>query len=355
MLKLLILAPVIQVIIFGYVATTDITHVKTLVCDEDNSALSRDLAGRFAHTEYFDLAALTRRPDEIQRAFSNNRVQLAVRIPPRFGRDIAAGKQAPVQIIVDGSDPNMASIAMNRSTAIVRAYSARAFARRLVRMKNTIGDLPSVSLEERVWYNPELKSAHTMVPGVIGLILMLVTLVVTSVSLVREKESGNIEQLIVTPIRPCQIIAGKVLPYIVVGLVDVVIITLMSIAVFGLAFRGNFFLLIGLSLFMILANLGVGIFVSTVSSTQQQAMLSDIFYFLPNMLLSGFIFPIKNMPEALQWLTYLIPLRYYMVIIRGIFLKGLTFAELLPQIAALAFFSFVIFSLAIGRFKKKLS
>ncbi|MHB9155729.1 MAG: ABC transporter permease [Endomicrobiales bacterium] len=352
---LLLIAPLAQVVIFGFVATTDIVHVETMICDEDGSARSRRLADKFSHTEYFDVVSFTREPSDIQPAFNRNKARLAVRVGKGFSRDIKKGGQVPVQLIVDGSNSNMAAIVLNYSGIMVRDYSREVFETRMEQMKKTLGDLPSVNMEERVWYNPELKSANTMVPGVIGLILMLITLVVTSISLVREKESGNIEQLIVTPIKPYQIIIGKILPYILLALVNVVLITVLSMLVFDLSFQGSFLLLLTLSLFMIVANLGVGIFVSTVSSTQQQAMLSDIFFYLPNMLLSGFIFPIKNMPEFFQWLTYLIPLRYYMVIIRGIFLKGLTFTELYPQVAALALFSVAVFTLAIIRFKKKLS
>ena len=193
-----------------------------------------------------------------------------------------------------------------------------------------------------------------MVPGVIGLILMVVTLIITSLAIVREKENGNIEQMIVTPVKQREIIMGKIIPYIIIGLIDIIIITLVSLLIFNISFKGSFLLLIILSLFMIFTNLGIGIFISTISETQQQAMLTAIFFILPNILLSGFIFPIKNMPVILQYFTYLIPMRYYMVIIRGIFLKGNTFYELLPQTFALFLFGMVIFTFATWKFKKTL-
>lgn len=355
LIGLLFVAPLFQVIIFGYVATTDIKNVKTLICDEDNSALSRALSQKFANSEYFSITRFARSPDAIQRSFSANQVRLAVRIPVDFSSNIKKGRKARVQVIVDGSDSNMALVTMNRAIVMVMNFTEYAYAEKLAMMKNLAGELPSVAMEERIWFNPELKSANTMIPGVIGLILMIITLVVTSVSLVREKESGNIEQIVVTPIKPFQIIAGKILPYIFVALIDIVTIVVASLLIFNISFQGSFFLLVFLSLFMILTNLGIGIFISTISSTQQQTILTDFFFLFPNMLLSGFIFPIKNMPEPIQWLTYFVPLRYYMEIIRGVFLKDLSFRELLPQTLALAGFSVVIFTLSVLLFRKKLS
>jgi ABC-2 type transport system permease protein len=215
-----------------------------------------------------------------------------------------------------------------------------------------MGSMPGISLQERVWYNPELKSANVMVPGVIGLILAIVTLVIMSISIVREKEAGNIEQMVVSPITAGQIIAGKVIPYVILGLVDIIVVVITCGLIFKTPFEGSFTLLLSLSFFMILVNLGIGIFISTISKTQQQAMFTAIFFMLPNILLSGFLFPIKNMPLVLQWLTYIIPMRYYMVIIKGIFLKGLGFFELLPQTLALLAYGAVVFTMAIMRFRK---
>ena len=226
------------------------------------------------------------------------------------------------------------------------------FEKQFAVVKNLIGPTPGISLQERVWYNPELKSANVMVPGVIGLILAIITLVIMSVSIVREKEAGNIEQMAVTPIRPSQIIAGKIIPYIILGLVDITLVVVTCGIIFQTPFEGSFILLLALSFFMILVNLGIGLFISTISATQQQAMFSSIFFMMPNILLSGFLFPIKNMPLVLQWLTYFIPMRYYIVIIRGIFLKNLGFFELLPQTLALFVYGIIIFTLAVMQFRK---
>jgi len=355
LIKILLIAPIMQVILFGFVATIDVKHTKLLVCDEDGSALSRGLVSRFSNTEYFKIVSYVQDPGKIQDAFNHNRVKMALRIPGGFSSKIKKGKKTEVQLIIDGSDPNMTAIALNRGAAIIRNYSEYTMEKKMAILKKIIGDLPSLEVEERVWYNPELKSVNTMVPGVIALIIEVVTLIVTAVSLVREKESGNMEQLLVSPISPFQIIIGKILPYVIIAFLDIVLITVLSIVVFDISFTGSFTLLLALSLFMILANLGFGIFISTVSLTQQQAMVSAIFLTLPSVLLSGFIFPIKNMPLVIQWLTYLIPMRYYVVIVRGIFLKGLNFMELLPQTLALLVFGIIILTLSIMLFKKKLA
>lgn len=351
-IRFLIIAPVIQVIIFGYVATTDIKNVKTLICDEDVTAESRRLIDKFKNSEYFNLLYKTPDQKEIERKFRENKIVIAIRIPAGFSEKIKEGKRAKVQVIVDGSDSNMSLISLNRAIMIINGFSNDVFAERVDFMKKSIGSFPSVDLRERIWYNPELKSANTMVPGVVALILVVVTLVVTSLAIVREKETGNIEQILVTPVTPAEIIAGKIIPYILIALVDIVLIVGISMAVFRIPFEGSFVLFLSLSFFMILTNLGIGIYVSTVSETQQQAMLTAVFFILPNILLSGFLFPIKNMPEILQVLTFLIPMRYYMVIVRGVFLKGLGFAELLPETLALFVFGVIIFTLAIKQFRK---
>lgn len=351
----LIIVPLIQVIIFGYVATTDIKNVETLICDQDNSPFSRTLTNIFINSEYFNVILYTKDPSSIQKNITNNKVRIALYIPHNFSNSIKKGESTSMQIIMDGTNSNMASLTINRAISLINNFSNDIFKKDFIQIKRLIGNIPEINIQERILYNQELKSSYSMLPGVIGLLLMIVTMAVTSISLVREKESGNIEQLIVTPVKPYQIIAGKILPYIFIAIIDIMLITILSLIVFDLTIKGSFTLLITLSLFMIFANLGIGIFISTITSTQRQAILADIFFFFPNMLLSGFLFPIKNMPTILQWITYLVPLKYYMIIIRGIFLKGLTFIELFPPIFSLFIFSVLIFSLSILRFKKKLS
>ncbi len=352
LLRVLIIAPVIQMIIFGYVATTDIKNVKTLICDGDNTEISRKLADKFTHSEYFRVVEIATEQKMIDEALKSGKARLAVNIPKGLSVSVKKNLPSKIQVISDGSDSNSSTVSMNRASMIIQAYSDEIFFKKMETIKKQIGGLPSLSMKERVWYNPELKSANVMVPGVIGLILMIVTMIVTAVSIVREKENGNYEQMTVTPVKPSEIILGKIVPYVAIALVEIILISGLSLLVFGISFKGNFFLLMFLSLFMIVANLGLGIYISTVSSTQQQAMLTSMFFIVPSMLLSGFLFPIKNMPEILQFITYIIPLRYYMVIIRGIFLKGLNFTELLPETLALLAFAVIIFTMAIKQFRK---
>jgi ABC-2 type transport system permease protein len=355
MIKMLIVAPIIQMIIFGYVATTDIKHVSTAICIEKPSAQARGLADKFINSEYFNVKYEVNNPEEIDEILGKSKALIAIRIPAEFDTLIKKGKPVKVQVIIDGSDSNASLISMNRASSIIQGFSADVFAEKMEMMKPLIGNLPEIKLEERVWYNPELKSAQTMVPGVMGMILMIITIIITAVSIVREKENGNIEQLVVTPIKPIEIIAGKTIPYIIFALADIVLITALCLLIFNISLEGSFVLLLSLSMFMIFANLGLGILISTVSSTQQQAMLTSMFFIVPNILLSGFIFPINNMPAALQFIAYGLPLTHYNVILKGIFLKDLGFMELLPQTMALIAFGAVIFAVAIKQFRKTVS
>jgi ABC-2 type transport system permease protein len=354
-IRMLIAAPIIQMIIFGYVATTDIKHVPAAICIEKPSAQARGLEEKFTNSEYFNVKYVINNPEEIDEVLGKSRALIAIRIPADFDTLIKKGKAAKVQLIVDGSDSNASLISMNRASSIIQGFSANVFTEKMEIMKPIIGALPEIKLEERVWYNPELKSANTMVPGVMGMILMIITIIITAVSIVREKENGNIEQLVVTPIKPMEIIAGKTVPYILISIVDILLITAMCLLVFKISLQGSFMLLLSLSIFMIFANLGLGILISTVSSTQQQAMLTSMFFIVPNILLSGFIFPINNMPAALQFISYLLPLTHYNVILKGIFLKDLGFMELLPQTLTLLVFGLIIFAAAIKQFKKTVS
>lgn len=352
LIALLIVAPIIQVIVFGYVATTDIKNVKIVICDKDKSSESRNFIDKFTATDDFKIIGCVLNENEIDGLIMQNKAVIGINIPTDFSTNIKKGKKVQVQIILDGSNSNMSVISLSRAIMIINAFSEDVFSQKMEIIKKKIGGVPEIVIQERMWYNPELKSANTMVPGVVGLILTIVTLAITAVAIVREKESGNIEQVVVTPIKPAEIIAGKIIPYIIISIIDIIIITLASILVFKINFEGSFTLLIALSLFFIFANLGLGIFVSTISTTQQQALFSALFFAVPSILLSGFLFPIKNMPEILQILTYFIPMRYFMIILRGIFLKGLSFVELLPQTFALLIFGIIIFSLAIKQFRK---
>lgn len=355
MFPILIIAPLIQMFVFGYVATTEVKHIALMIVDRSHTPYSRLLISKFSHTEYFDLKTISSDRNDIKTALTKGDVKAILSIPEDFEDRIKRNEPTKLQFIVDGSNSNIGGVALNYSSIIIYEFSKEVFQDRMREFGNLVGHIPDINIEERVWFNPELKSADTMIPGVVGLILMIVTMLIASLALVKEKEYGNIEQLVVTPIKPYELLIGKILPYIIIGLADVVFITIMGLLVFHVPFKGNFLLLLGLSLLAIFVNLGVGIFISTISATQQQAMVSAMFFMFPNMLLSGFIFPIKNMPQVLQYLTYIMPLRYYITILRGIFLKGLTFTELLPQALALFIYAILIFTLAIKKFRKTIA
>lgn len=352
MLPLLILAPILQMLVFGDVATTEIKHIPIMVIDRSLSLYSRLLISKFSNVEYFDLKSVSNDRNDIKTALTKGDVKCVLSIPEDFEEKIKKGEKTSLQFITDGSNSNTGSAAINYGSIIIYNFSKEIFGDKMRQFGNIVGHIPDISIEERIWFNPELKSTDTMIPGVIGLILIIVTMVIASLSLVKEKEYGNIEQLIVTPIKPYELLLGKIIPYIIIGLIDVVFITIAGVLIFNVPFRGNLLLLLVLSLLAIFVNLGVGTFISTISATQQQAMISAMFFMLPNMLLSGFIFPIKNMPVIIQYITYIMPLRYYITILRGIFLKGLTFMELLPEVTALFIYAFVVSVLALKKFKK---
>jgi ABC-2 type transport system permease protein len=354
MLRILFASPVFQLFVFGYAVSTDIRHVATALFDQDRSVQSRELAERFVRSGYFDIVARPAAPREIDDLLDAGRVQVALVIPRGFAEDLAADRTARVQLLVDGSDSMTAAMISGYAGGVAGEYSSRVAAERLERLRARVQRVPAVEERTRVWYNPELKSVRFMVPGVLSMILFLVTMLMTSLAIVKEREIGTLEQLVVTPITPGELIAGKTLPYIGIGFVEILLVLALSTFWFRIPIAGSVPLLFALSLVFILTSLGLGLFISTISHTQQQAMMSTFFFMLPSILLSGFIFPIANMPLAIQWLTHVIPLRYYLVIVRGIFLKGNGFAVLWPQVAVLALFGAAILGLSALRFKKRL-
>jgi len=354
MLRVVIISPIMQLFIFGYAVTTDVRHVATALHDEDRSARSREFAEEFFRSGYFEPRGAIGAPREADALLDAGEVQLVLRIPRGFAADFDANRTARVQLLLDGSDSMTAAIIAGYAGSIVRAYGGRVAAERLERMRARVGPLPGVEPRLRVWYNPELRSVNYMVPGVLSMILFLVTMLLTALGIVKEREIGTLEQLVVTPIRPRELILGKTLPYVAVGFADMLLILAVAVLWFRVPVAGSVALLFALALLFIVSSLGLGLLASTVSHTQQQAMMVTFFVMLPSIILSGFIFPIENMPAAVRPLTYLIPLRYFLVIVRGIFLKGNGLAELWPQVAALAAFAAVVLNLAVLRFHKRL-
>jgi ABC-2 type transport system permease protein len=344
--------PVIQTLVFGYAVTMDVRHVRLVVIDRDNTPASRALAARFTGSDYFDVVSHTESENEARAIIDRADAAAVLQMNAGFEANLAAGRPAPVQLIVDGSDSNTARLVLNYSSAIASAYNNELVLEAALRRTGRMLSAGSVDLRTRAWFNQNLESRNYFVPGVMALLVMLVSLMLTGMAIVREKEAGTIEQIMVTPIRPLEFILGKFAPFIVIGFVDVALVTLIGIYWFEIPIRGSFWLLLLGATCFLLTTLGIGLFISTVSSTQQQAMMTTFFFFFPAMLLSGFIYPIANMPELVQWLTYLDPLRYFLVIIRGVFLKGVGFEILWPQIAALLALGLVVMALAIARFRK---
>jgi ABC-2 type transport system permease protein len=353
--------PVLQLVVLGYAVTTDVTHVRTAVADFDGTAQSRELVRRFQSSGYFDVVHRVGAARALAALLDTGQVKAALQIDPGFATDLARGRRAVVQVLVDGTDSNTAGVVADYANRII-AEANRDLARPWpASPSGTLGLLVNgravpvpVTLATRAWYNPELESRNFYVPGIIAILLMLTSLLITSMSIVREREIGTMEQLLVTPIRPAELILGKTIPCALIGFFDVALITTLAVAWFEVPVRGSLPLLFLASGLYLASAIGVGLFISTVSRTQQQALMSTFFFFQPAMLLSGFVFPIANMPAVVQLATYVNPLRYYLVVIRGIFLKGNGIARLAPELAALAVLGAVILTMSALRFKKRL-
>ncbi|MBI5603734.1 MAG: ABC transporter permease [Deltaproteobacteria bacterium] len=344
--------PIFQMVLFGYAVTTDVRHVATGIYDLDNSVASREVIARFVHSGYFDVEAWVSREEEVRNLVDHGRVQALIRLNKGFEEDLKAGRKGVIQLIVDGTDSNTAAIVLNYSNKIMAQYSQEVLVQRFLRQGGLNQKLNLVELESRAWFNENLESRNFYVPGVIALLVMLITLLLTSMAVVREKEIGTMEQIMVTPITPKEFILGKTLPFALISLIDVILITLVAVFWFEVPIRGSLGLLLLATILYFMTTLGIGLFISTVSRTQQQAMMSAFFFQFPAVLLSGFVFPIANMPEPVQWLTFLNPLRYFLVVIRGIFLKGVGLTILWPHLLALAVMGSLVLWLASKRFRK---
>jgi ABC-2 type transport system permease protein len=352
LLGLVLVAPIVQLTVLGYAATTDVSHVPMLVVDADRTPGSRALVERFAASPYFEIVGEAFTPGAVVAELAGGRAWLALIIPRGFGTDLEqpsaeGGPAATVQVVADGTDANSSGVALAYVQGLVGEFNASIAAAR--------GAPPAaIDGRVRVWFNADLESRNFMVPGVLAVLLMIITANLTSMAIVRERELGTLDQLNVTPIARSELILGKLLPYSIVGFVDVLIVIAVAVFWFAVPLRGSVWLLLGASLVYLLCTLGLGLLVSTISSTQQQAMMTATFFFLvPMIYLSGFIFPIENMPRIIQWVTVVIPLRYFLVIVRGIFLKGIGFDVLWPQFAALAIWGVGVLALAASRSRKR--
>ena len=354
MRAMIFVTPIIQLFLFGYAVTTDVQHIALAVYDLDQSIASRELASRFVRSGYFDLVESVAEPGRVQELLDRGEARAVLQFNQGFQETLHAGRTAQLQLLLDGTISNTAGIVLRYSTRIVNQYSQELLDRRIARRMGTPPRTAKVVLETRAWFNEDLESRNFFVPGVIAMIVTLTSLMLTSMAVVREKEIGTMEQILVTPIRPAELILGKTIQFAVISYVDVIGITLLGVLWFDVPVRGNLLLLLFSTGLFLLTTLGLGLLISTVSQTQQQAMMGAFFLYLPALLLSGFIFPIANMPEVFQWLTLLNPLRYFLEIIRGIFLKGIGADILWPQMAALNVLGVATLGLATQRFQKTL-
>jgi ABC-2 type transport system permease protein len=347
--------PLLQVMVFGYAVTTDVRNVPVAVLDFDQSVASRELLSRFSASGYFRFVSQTRNVNDATHLLDKESVGAILRIDQGFEEDLRAGRTAKLQVIADGTDSNTAGIVLGYTGRIAGEFSGKVLLTRFARLRG-VGPLPgSVELLSRAWFNENLESRNFYVPGVIAIIVMLVTLMLTSMAIVREKEIGTIEQLLVSPITPAEFILGKTLPFALIGYADVLLVAALGVFWFEVPIRGSLPLLLVATTFYLMTTLGIGLFISTVSRTQQQAMMSVFFFYFPAVLLSGFMFPIANMPPLVQYLTYANPLRYFLVILRGIFLKGAGAATLWPPMAALLAMGLLTLLVTTRRFRKTMA
>ncbi|MEI6217313.1 MAG: ABC transporter permease [bacterium] len=378
LLGILIVAPFVQLIVLGYAATTEVKEIALAIRDNDHSFHSREFARALGASGYFKTIRIPDSGADDGESMVSGRAGLVITIPTGFGAHLVRNEPSPVQVLVDGADSSFAVIGLNYMSKAVRQYSSELVKRQMAgRIDLNVGgfgampeggqaslpgrqvpaglELPSMTVETRVWYNPELTSKFYMVPGVMGVLLLVTTMIVSAMALVKEREQGTMEQIIVTPLRSGELLAGKLLPFVVIGFMEITLALPVILFIFGVPLRGSLLLLYALSGLFLLTTIGLGLLVSTFARTQQQAMLvSAFFIMMPFVLLSGFIFPAENMPAAIRFVSHFLPLKYYLTIIRGIFLKGAGLVELWQDALALLLIGVGIFTLAAARFHRRL-
>jgi ABC-2 type transport system permease protein len=353
---IVVLAPILQLFLLAYAATTDVRNVPVAFVDADRSSASRELIARFDRSPIFTVTSVLASTRDVDVYLERGDAWLAVGIPAGYGAALTAGRPQTLQVVADGSDANSAGVSLGYATNLIATYGQELAAKRVAASGGPLAPAGAGSIEPRVrvWFNPRLESRDFMIPGIVALLLLVVTTNLSSMGIVREKELGTLEQLNVTPLRRSELIIGKLLPYGLVGLIDVVLVLSVARFWFAVPLRGSVLLLFAMTVIYLVATLGLGLFVSTISSTQQQAMMTATFFFLiPMVMLSGFVFPIENMPAVIQPITYLIPLRYFLVILRSIFLKGVGLEVLWPQALALSGWAATVLLLAIARSSKR--
>lgn len=352
-LALIIVMPIIQLFLLGYAATTDVRNIPIAIWDQSRSPESRALLDAFLAADYFDFTYVVHSEEDIQMLIEQGEVRGALIIPPDYSNRLVEG-DAQVAMILDGSDATVGSTALSTARLIGQSHSIKVLGEQASRQGRATAVQPPLEVHTQVWYNPDLRSAYFMIPGVIGMVLYFITALLTASTIVRERERGTIEQLIVTPVRSWELVVGKIAPYVILGFFNIMEVLLIGYYWFNVPIRGDLGLIFATSGLLLLSSLGIGLFASTVANTQQEAFLTVMFTLLPGIFLSGFLFPLEAMPRVLQLLSYAIPLRYYLVIIRSLLLKGVGLAALQTEIISLAVFGLLIMTAASLRFRKRL-
>ncbi|MGD2026586.1 MAG: ABC transporter permease [Anaerolineales bacterium] len=353
-LFLIIIIPVMQIFLLGYAATNDVRNVPMAVYDLDRSADSRALIETYSTADYFLVEVYVSSEEELEELIEFGDVRVGLLIPPEYGERIRTGETAEVGFVIDGSDPSVAKTALSSAQLIGQAHGAQLQQQKFVHSRISGMTLQPVEVRTQVWYNPNLEDAYFMVPGIVGMVLFTLTSMVTANAIVRERERGTIEQIIVTPIRPWELVIGKMVPYVILAFVNTAEVLLIGSLWFKVPIRGSLALVFGLSGLFLLTSLGIGLLASTIASTQQEAMLIVYMIFLPSVFLSGFFFPIAAMPKVLQWISHGIPLKYYLNIIRALLLKGVGVPAIRGDVIALAVFGIALMTVASVRFRKRL-
>lgn len=352
-LALIIVMPIMQLFLLGYAATTDVKNISMAVWDQSQSPQSRELLDAFRAADYFRIDYFVGSTEQYQVLIESGEIRVALVIPPDYDKQLARG-DAKVLMVLDGSDGSVGATALSTSRLIGQSYATRILEEQLALRGSSALPQPPLEVRTQVWYNPDFRSAYFMIPGVVGLILSFITTILTATAIVRERERGTIEQLIVTPIRSWELILGKLLPYVVLGLVETFEIIVIGHLFFKVPVLGSLWLIFATSCLFLMSSLGIGLFISTIANTQQEAMLTSMMFNLPSIFLSGFLFPLEAMPRFLQIVSYAIPLRYYLVVIRSLMLKGVGFAAIQSEVIALVLFGIVIMGAAALRFRKRL-
>ncbi len=353
-LILVLIIPVMQLFLLGYAATNDVRNVPLAVFDQDRGASARALLDAFRAADYFRLAYDVDSEADLRELIDRGLARAGLIIPAAYSQQLTSGESTSVAFILDGSDPTVAATALSAAQLIGQSLATDLMTERLERRGASLRLQLPLEVRTQVWYNPDLEQAYFMVPGVIGMILFALTSILTATAIVRERERGTIEQLIVTPIRSWELVVGKLLPYVVLALLNTIEVLVIGAWWFGVPVRGNIGLILGVSAIFLMSSLGIGLLASTIANTQQEAMLSVWMLLLPSLFLSGFFFPLEAMPLVLQWISYAMPLRYYLVIIRSLMLKGVGLQAIQGDVIALALFGVAIMGAAAARFRKRL-